>query len=92
MSKFLLLRYQSSDLEKNTGKTYVVIVVLFMLFSVFCEVKAQNFVAQKEYYQWFDKKTGTEHSNLYEGILSIEKYGTLNGNHKFFESLDYLNG
>ncbi|MCL6265473.1 hypothetical protein [Flagellimonas myxillae] len=52
----------------------------------------QTSVPEQEYYRWFDTATGWESSNLFEGTLTTEKYGTLDGNHKYYDSNDYLTG
>ncbi len=75
---------------KRDGLVFLGIIA----YSTWCagNIYGQASTAEKEYYQWFDERTGVEHSNLYEGTLSFEKYATTNGEHKFFESLDYLKG
>lgn len=52
----------------------------------------QTSIQEKDHYNWFDKTTGIENTNLLEGTLTVEKYGTVDGTHKFYASNDYLNG
>ncbi|TMU57012.1 hypothetical protein [Flagellimonas algicola] len=52
----------------------------------------QTSVQEKDHYNWFDKTTGIENTNLLEGTLTVEKYGSVDGTHKFYTSNDYLNG
>ncbi|WP_422348408.1 hypothetical protein [Flagellimonas sp.] len=52
----------------------------------------QSSIQEKDHYNWFDKTTGIENTNLLEGTLTVAKYGTVDGTHKFYASNDYLKG
>ncbi|WP_431122020.1 hypothetical protein [Flagellimonas flava] len=52
----------------------------------------QSSIQDKDHYNWFDKTTGIENTNLLEGTLTVEKYGAVDGTHKFYASNDYLKG
>ncbi|WP_396589492.1 hypothetical protein [Allomuricauda sp. R78024] len=74
-------------------ESYLIIISAQILSLVFLStIHSQIKEKEIDYYNWFDEITGAENSNLYEGILSVEKYATLDKSHEFFISSEYLKG
>ena len=64
------------------------IIISLVIFNV---IEGQN-AAEKNYYNWFDTKIGAGNTGLYNGVESKIKYRTINGNHKYFDSVDFMKG
>lgn len=47
---------------------------------------------EREYYKWFDSTVGIANTGILDGTQYSEKYLTINGNHKYFLTSDYLSG
>ncbi len=52
----------------------------------------QGTVTGSERYNWFDGTIGIENTALYEGLVYVEKYRTVNDRTKFLDSPDFLPG
>jgi len=73
------------------NKYFTLISVLFILFNSFY-FYGQTYSNKKDYYKWFDSIIGVESMNLYDGVEYEEKYKTINGNHKYYKSSQFLIG
>ncbi|RDY61408.1 hypothetical protein [Flagellimonas nanhaiensis] len=69
-------------------KTYLSLALAFGW--IFCAFAQDQ--AQVEYYNAFDEKVGIENTGLYQGILYLEKYRTINEQTQFFKTRDFLKG
>ncbi|MCF6349054.1 MAG: hypothetical protein L3J20_12265 [Flavobacteriaceae bacterium] len=61
------------------------IIVLFFFLGTFF-FYSQTDSNEKDYYSWFDSAIGDGNIGLYNGIDYKEKYRTLKGNHKYYNS------
>lgn len=53
---------------------------------------AQESADLKGYYNWFDTTIGIENTVLFDGVRYFEKYRTLKGDHKFYQSSQFTRG
>jgi hypothetical protein len=63
----------------------------FFLLNI-CSAFAQLNSSEKEYYKIFDSIVGVSNTGIFDGIEYREKYVTINGNHKYFQTSEYLIG
>ena len=54
-------------------------------------VGSQN-MTNNEIYKWFDEKIGSGNTGLYNGSESTVRYRTINGNHKYLETSNFIKG
>ena len=66
------------------------LLISFLLCTQLANGQLKN--EEKEGYLWFDHALGAENINLYNGLVYIEKYKTINDKHKFFSSRNSLVG
>ncbi|SNZ00483.1 hypothetical protein [Flagellimonas pacifica] len=75
--------------KMSTLKKYIGVIVFFSFSGcAYC----QTLNEEKDFYIWFDEMAGIENANLYEGTVHVQKYATLDGEHKFYKTFNYLNG
>lgn len=75
----------------NTNSNAIFIALLFScIYSN--TVYSQNNQDETKYHNWFDSLVGVENTELYNGIVYVEKYRTINEKTKFFKSPDFLSG
>ena len=72
-------------------KKHTIITLILFLFQSFYSF-SQNYSNEKDYYYWFDSIIGIDNTSLFNGPQYKEKYRTLKGNHKFYQSSQYFIG
>ncbi|PCJ94937.1 MAG: hypothetical protein COA50_11180 [Flavobacteriaceae bacterium] len=69
------------------------ILIAFLFSCIFPKtIYCQDNQNQAQYYNWFDELVGVENTELYNGIVYVEKYRTINSKTKFFNSPSFLQG
>lgn len=53
---------------------------------------SQSKLNQETYYKWFDAVVGVGNTDLYNGIQYNRSFNTINNNHEYFLSSDFING
>ncbi|UMB52676.1 hypothetical protein MKD41_10045 [Lutibacter sp. A64] len=71
------------------GKQIIVFFV-FILNSI--SFYGQTNSSQENYYKWFDAVVGVGNTDLYNGIQYKRSYNTINKNHEYFLSSDFIKG
>ncbi len=67
--------------------------ILSFLFSFSISItNSQNTISLKDNYLWFDKQVGIENTGLFNGLRYDEEFRMENDNHKFYKTLEFLNG
>lgn len=66
------------------------LLVGFLLNFFFCHSQIPH--EANDHYLWFDSIVGIENTDLYQGILYVQEYRTVNENTQFFLNSDFLNG
>ena len=74
---------------KSKYLKYTVFIITFLLFTE--QLLGQVDELRLEYV-YFDDIVGEENTSLYQGILHLEKYRTINENKQFFKSSKFYNG
>ncbi|KQC28971.1 hypothetical protein [Flagellimonas eckloniae] len=65
-------------------------LVGFLLNFVLCHGQISE--KERDYYLLFDDFIGVDNTNLYQGVLYVKEYRTINENTQFFRSDDFLSG
>ncbi len=72
---------------------YIKYFILSFLFSFSISISnSQNTTSMKNNYLWFDKQVGIENTELFNGLRYDEEFRMENDNHKFYKTLEFLNG
>ncbi len=80
--------YLENSMEnKYTIKFTIILLFLFIISSSY----SQNQSNQKDYYKWFDNYIGIENTGLFNGLRYKEEYRTIEGNHKFYLTPNFIN-
>jgi len=69
----------------------LIFLVTFLIFNIH-SVQSQTNSDKINNYNWFDGKIGVENTGIYNGIIFKEKFRTVNGNHKFYLTSQFING
>jgi hypothetical protein len=75
---------------KKSIKLVASIIYLFVFFTtnLFGQTSSEN----EKYYIWFDQIVGIENTSLFNGLRYQEEFRTLNNNHKFFSTSEFIKG
>ncbi len=70
------------------------LISLLLFLSLFFTVNlsGQTSTENEKYYIWFDKIVGVENTSLFNGLRYLEEFRTLNNNHKFFSTSQFIKG
>ena len=68
-----------------------IIVFFFIIFNTI-SFYGQTNSPQENYYKWFDAIVGVGNTDLYNGIQYKRSYNTINNNHEYFLSSDFIKG
>ncbi|MEX1381774.1 hypothetical protein [Lutibacter sp.] len=74
---------------KKIGKQIIVFFFFTLSSNAFY---GQTYSNQKTYYKWFDGVVGVGNTDIYNGIQYKRDYNTINKNHEYFLSSDFING
>ena len=66
--------------------------LLFLSLFFTTNLIGQTSTENEKYYIWFDKIVGVENTGLFNGLRYQEEFRTLNNNHKFFSSSQFIKG
>lgn len=69
-------------------KFILILLLSTVSFSSFSQTNSNS----KDYYKYFDSKIGIRNSGIFNGIPYKEQYLTINGNHKYFLTSDFVKG
>ena len=67
-------------------------ILFFFFFLKIVSIQSQTYISPKDYYNWFDNIIGLENTGIYTGIIYEEKFRTIDGNHKFYMTSQFING
>ncbi|MDT0647942.1 hypothetical protein RM545_14685 [Zunongwangia sp. F260] len=73
-------------------KSYFKLLLIFFFFSPFYLITAQISQPEKQYLMLYDNVIGLENTSLYNGVEYVEEYRTINREHQFFPSRDFVEG
>ncbi len=73
---------------------YIKLTSLLLFLSLFftANISGQTSTENEKYYIWFDKIVGVENTSLFNGLRYLEEFRTLNNNHKFFSTSQFIKG
>lgn len=66
--------------------------LLFLSLFFTANLSGQTSTENEKYYIWFDKIVGVENTGLFNGLRYLEEFRTLNNNHKFFSTSQFIKG
>lgn len=73
------------------GKKYTIRFILILLFLFITNsFYSQTQSSQKDYYKWFDNYIGIENTSIFNGLRYKEEFRTLEGNHKFYLTPNFI--
>ena len=67
-------------------------IVFFFFYLQIVIIHSQTDSNHKDYYNWFDTVVGDGNIGIYDGTNYKEKYITINGNHKYYLTSEFLVG
>ncbi len=73
--------------KKYTLRFILILLFLFITNSFYSQTQS----SQKDYYKWFDNYIGIENTGLFNGLRYKEEFRTLEGNHKFYLTPNFIN-
>ncbi|HMB64168.1 MAG TPA: hypothetical protein VKN36_13895 [Eudoraea sp.] len=73
-------------------RNYFLVISLLNSFIYSVSVQSQGTLEMEKFYQWFDQSIGVENTGLYDGIIYIDTYRTINEKTKFYSSPRFLPG
>lgn len=83
-----MLYYKNLFTKKKIFNFFLVSFLIINTLSV----QSQSNSDEINNYNWFDSKIGIENTGIYNGIIYKEKFRTVNGNHKFYLTSQFING
>ncbi|MCK5677423.1 MAG: hypothetical protein KAH72_02980 [Flavobacteriaceae bacterium] len=72
--------------KKYTLRFILILLFLFITNSFYSQTQS----SQKDYYKWFDNYIGIENTSIFNGLRYKEEFRTLEGNHKFYLTPNFI--